>query len=136
KGIKVFGPGGHKLDDATEDRIEELLNQGPGSRPTGAGIGRVVDAEDALERYLRHVGKVLTARLDELTVVVDCAHGAGSTAAPRAYRAAGANVIAINAEPNGLNINDGCGSTHMEALRSAVVTHGADLGLALDGDAD
>ena len=135
-GIKIFGPGGHKLDDATEDRIEELVSQGPGSRPTGAGIGRVVDAEDALDRYLRHVGKALTTRLDDLTVVVDCAHGAASTAAPRAYRAAGANVIAINAEPNGLNINDGCGSTHMEALQSAVVSHGADLGLAHDGDAD
>src|SRR6201991_1838932 len=135
-GIKIFGPGGHKLDDATEDRIEELVQQGPGSRPTGASIGRVVDAEDALDRYLRHAGKALTTRLDGLTVVVDCAHGAASAAAPRAYRAAGANVIAINAEPNGLNINDGCGSTHMAALQSAVVSHGADLGLAHDGDAD
>ena len=135
-GIKVFGPGGHKLDDATEDRIEELVHAGPGSRPTGAGIGRVVAAEDALDRYLRHVGKGVTTRLDELTVVVDCAHGAAATAAPRAYRAAGANVIAINAEPNGLNINENCGSTHMESLQAAVVSHGADLGLALDGDAD
>src|SRR6476661_9844537 len=135
-GIKIFGPGGHKLDDAAEDRIEELVIQGPGSRPTGAGIGRVVDAEDALDRYLRHVGKALTTRLDELTVIVDCAHGAASAAAPRAYRAAGANVIPINAEPDGLNINDGCGSTHMEQLRAAVVSHGADLGLAHDGDAD
>ena len=135
-GIKIFGPGGHKLDDATEDRIEELLHQGPGSRPTGAGIGRVVDAEDALDRYLRHAGKALTTRLDELTVIVDCAHGAASAAAPRAYRAAGANVIPINAEPDGLNINDGCGSTHMEELQAAVVSHGADLGLAHDGDAD
>ncbi|MCV7150413.1 phosphoglucosamine mutase [Mycolicibacterium pyrenivorans] len=135
-GIKIFGPGGHKLDDATEDRIEELVHQGPGTRPTGAGIGRVVDAEDALERYLRHAGKAASTRLDGLTVVVDCAHGAASVAAPRAYRAAGANVIAINAEPNGLNINDGCGSTHMQDLRSAVVSYGADLGLAHDGDAD
>src|SRR5260370_39824839 len=135
-GIKIFGPGGHKLDDAAEDRIEELVIQGPGSRPTGAGIGRVVDAEGALDRYLRHVGKALTTRLDELTVIVDCAHGAASTAAPRAYRAAGANVIPINAEPDGLNINDGCGSTHMEVLQSAVVSHGADLGLAHDRDAD
>jgi phosphoglucosamine mutase len=135
-GIKIFGPGGHKLDDATEDRIEELVQQGPGSRPTGAGIGRVVDAEDALDRYLRHAGKALTTRLDDLTVVVDCAHGAASMAAPRAYRAAGATVIPINAEPNGLNINDGCGSTHMERLQSAVLSHGADLGLAHDGDAD
>ena len=135
-GIKIFGPGGQKLDDDTEDRIEELLAAGPGERPVGAAIGRVVDADDALDRYLRHAGKALTTRLDGLTVVVDCANGAASTAAPRAYRAAGANVIAINAEPNGLNINDGCGSTHMETLQQAVVSHGADLGLAHDGDAD
>ncbi|MGV0792773.1 phosphoglucosamine mutase [Mycolicibacterium sp. XJ1819] len=135
-GLKIFGPGGHKLDDATEDRIEELVHQGPGARPTGPRIGRVVDAEDALERYLRHVGKAVTTRLDDLTVVVDCAHGAASEAAPRAYRAAGANVIAINAEPDGLNINERCGSTHLDTLRSAVVSYGADLGLAHDGDAD
>ncbi|CRZ15996.1 phosphoglucosamine mutase [Mycolicibacterium neworleansense] len=135
-GIKIFGPGGHKLDDDAEDRIEELVHAGPGGRPTGAGIGRVLDAEDALDRYLRHASKAVTTRLDGLTVVVDCAHGAASAAAPRAYRAAGANVIAINAEPNGLNINDGCGSTHMEVLQAAVLEHGADLGLAHDGDAD
>jgi phosphoglucosamine mutase len=135
-GIKIFGPGGHKLDDATEDRVEELVSAGPGERPTGAGIGRVLDAEDALERYLRHVGKAVTTRLDGLSVVVDCAHGAASAAAPRAYRAAGARVIAINAEPTGLNINEGCGSTHMETLQQAVLAHGADLGLAHDGDAD
>jgi len=135
-GIKVFGPGGHKLDDATEERIEELVAAGPGSRPVGAAIGRVVDAEDAMERYLRHVGKALTTRLDGLTVVVDCANGAASAAAPRAYRAAGARVMPIHAAPNGLNINDGCGSTHIAALRAAVLAHGADLGLAHDGDAD
>ncbi|EKF24791.1 phosphoglucosamine mutase [Mycolicibacterium hassiacum DSM 44199] len=135
-GIKIFGPGGHKLDDAAEDRIEELVHQGPGTRPTGTGIGRVVEAEDALARYLRHVAKAVTTRLDGITVVVDCAHGAASVAAPSAYRAAGANVIAINAEPNGLNINDRCGSTHMDALCEAVVAHRADLGLAHDGDAD
>ena len=88
-GIKIFGPGGHKLDDATEDQIEDLVAAGPGLRPVGAGIGRVVDADDAAERYLRHVGKASTIRLDGLTVVVDCAHGAASAAAPRAYRAAG-----------------------------------------------
>ncbi len=135
-GIKIFGAGGHKLDDATEDRIEELLASGPGERPVGAAIGRVVDADDALDRYLRHAGKALTTRLDGLTVVVDCANGAASEAAPRAYRAAGANVIAINAAPNGLNINEGCGSTHMAELQQAVVSRGADLGLAHDGDAD
>jgi phosphoglucosamine mutase len=135
-GIKIFGPGGHKLDDDAEDRIEELVGTGPGNRPVGAEIGRVVDADDALERYLRHVAGAATARLEGLTVVVDCAHGAASTAAPLAYRAAGATVIAINAEPDGLNINDGCGSTHMEVLQSAVLEHRADLGVAHDGDAD
>ncbi len=135
-GIKIFGPGGHKLDDATEDQIEDLVAGGPGLRPVGAGIGRVVDAEDALDRYLRQVGKAGTVPLDGLTVVVDCAHGAASSAAPRAYRAAGAQVIAINAEPNGRNINDRCGSTHLDVVRAAVLEHGADLGLAHDGDAD
>src|SRR6201992_2035366 len=135
-GIKIFGPGGHKLDDATEDQIEDLVAAGPGLRPAGSGIGRVIDAEDALDRYLRHVGKAGTVGLEGRTVGVDCAHGAASAAAPRAYRAAGAQVIAINAEPNGLNINDRCGSTHLDALRSAVLAHGADLGLAHDGDAD
>ncbi|HSS23551.1 MAG TPA: phosphoglucosamine mutase [Mycobacterium sp.] len=135
-GIKIFGPGGHKLDDDTEDQIEELVAAGPGLRPVGAGIGRIVDAEDAADRYLRHVGKVSTLRLDGLAVVVDCAHGAASSVAPRAYRAAGARVIPINADPDGLNINDGCGSTHLDSLRAAVVAHHADLGLAHDGDAD
>jgi phosphoglucosamine mutase len=135
-GIKIFGPGGHKLDDDTEDQIEDLVAAGPGLRPVGAGIGRILDAEDAAERYLCHIGEASTTRLDGLTVVVDCAHGAASSAAPRAYRAAGARVIAINADPNGLNINDGCGSTHLDPLRAAVVAHRADLGLAHDGDAD
>ncbi|OBK89564.1 phosphoglucosamine mutase [Mycobacterium sp. 1165178.9] len=138
-GIKIFGPGGHKLDDRTENDIEALLADvpvGPGLRPVGAGIGRVIDAEDAADRYLRHLSKASALRLDGLTVVVDCAHGAASAVAPRAYRAAGARVIAINAEPNGLNINDNCGSTHLDSLRAAVVAHRADLGLAHDGDAD
>jgi phosphoglucosamine mutase len=135
-GIKIFGRGGHKLDDDAEDRITELLSAGPGSRPVGAGIGRVLDADDAMTRYLGHIAAAALAPLDGVTVVVDCAHGAASTAAPLAYRAAGATVIAINAEPNGLNINAGCGSTHMDVLQRAVLVHGADLGLAHDGDAD
>jgi phosphoglucosamine mutase len=135
-GIKIFGRGGHKLDDATEDRIEDLVRAGPGGRPEGAGIGRVLDAPDALDRYLRHAATAITTRAEGLTVVVDCAHGAASISAPLAYRAAGANVIAINDKPTGLNINDGCGSTHMDVLQQAVLAHGADLGLAHDGDAD
>jgi len=135
-GIKVFGPGGHKLDDDTEDRIEELVAQGPGVRPAGAEIGRVVAAPDALDRYLAHLAAAGGTALDGLTVVVDCANGAAFSAAPRAYTAAGARVIAISAEPDGLNINEGCGSTHLEQLQAAVVDRGADLGLAHDGDAD
>ena len=135
-GIKIFGPGGAKLDDATEDRIEDLVADGPGLRPVGADLGRVVDAMDAQDCYLRHLGKARTARLDGLTVVLDCANGAASVVAPKAYRAAGAEVIAINADPDGLNINGSCGSTHLDGLREAVLEHGADLGLAYDGDAD
>ena len=135
-GIKIFGPGGHKLDDDAEDRIEELVAQGPGLRPVGADIGRVVVAPDSLDRYLDHIAAAAPVSLSGLTVVVDCSNGAASAAAPRAYTAAGARVIAINAEPDGLNINEGCGSTHLEPLQEAVLAHGADLGLAHDGDAD
>lgn len=135
-GIKIFGPGGRKLDDDVEDRIEELVAQGPGLRPVGAGIGRVRRASDALDRYLAHIVGAVPTPLGGLTVVVDCANGAASEAAPRAYAAAGARVIALSAEPDGLNINDGCGSTHLEQLQAAVLAHGADLGLAHDGDAD
>jgi phosphoglucosamine mutase len=138
-GIKIFGPGGRKLDDGTEEQIENLVLAASADneqRPVGAGVGRVVDADDAADRYLRHVGKVGALRLDGLTVVVDCAHGAASSVGPRAYRAAGARVIAINADPNGLNINEDCGSTHLDELSAAVIAHRADLGLAHDGDAD
>ncbi len=134
-GIKIFGPGGHKLDDDAEDRIEELLAQGPGLRPVGAEIGRVRHVPEALDRYLEHI-TAAAGRLDGLSVVVDCANGAASAAAPRAYAAAGARVVAINAEPDGLNINEDCGSTHMDQVQAAVLAHGADLGLAHDGDAD
>jgi phosphoglucosamine mutase len=135
-GIKIFGPGGHKLDDDAEDRIEDLVAEGPGLRPVGAAVGRIRPAADAMDRYLAHVVGAIAAPLDGLTVVVDCANGAASVAAPRAYAAAGARVIAINDEPDGININDGCGSTHLEPLCRAVLAHGADLGLGHDGDAD
>lgn len=134
-GIKIFGPGGHKLDDDAEDRIEDLVAEGPGLRPVGAAVGRVRPAADAMDLYIDHIVGA-AGRLDGLTVVVDCANGAASQAAPRAYAAAGARVIAINDQPDGLNINDGCGSTHLEPLRQAVLDHRADLGIAHDGDAD
>ncbi|MCX6489576.1 MAG: phosphoglucosamine mutase, partial [Rhodococcus sp.] len=139
-GIKIFAAGGHKLDDDMEDRIEALLGvDGRTEKPvdvTGAAIGRIDVAPDAAELYAAHLVAPLSHRLDGVTVVVDCSHGAASTVGPEIYRRAGATVVAINAEPNGLNINDGCGSTHLEGLQKAVVQHGADLGIAHDGDAD
>ncbi|MBN4926170.1 phosphoglucosamine mutase [Hoyosella rhizosphaerae] len=135
-GIKIFGPGGRKLSDATEDAIEAVVLAGEVPRPTGSRIGRVSVATDAGARYLQHLSTAIDASLEGVTVVVDCAHGAASAAAPAAYAAAGATVIAINNEPTGLNINDGCGSTHLSALQDAVVKYGADVGLAHDGDAD
>ncbi|SEP89060.1 phosphoglucosamine mutase [Lentzea xinjiangensis] len=134
-GIKLFAAGGHKLPDEVEDEIERLMGTGF-DRPTGAAIGRVRDVPDAETQYVEHLLKVTPHRLDGLKVVVDCANGAASVAAPDAYRRAGAEVIAINATPDGLNINDGCGSTHIEVVAAAVREHGADLGIAHDGDAD
>ncbi len=135
-GIKIFGPGGRKLDDDVEDRIEELLAQGPGLRPVGAEIGRVRGAPDALDRYLRHIVGSVPTRLDGLERRGGLRQRRGLEAGPRAYAAAGARVVAIGADPDGLNINAGCGSTHLEQLQAAVPAHGADLGLAHDGDAD
>jgi phosphoglucosamine mutase len=137
-GIKLFAAGGHKLPDEVEDRIEAAVLAGTlsGRRPTGADVGRVHDVLDGLERYVAHLVSTAPHRADGLTVVVDCANGAASEVAPEVYRRVGATVIPINAEPDGININDGCGSTHLNPLRAAVVEHGADLGVALDGDAD
>ncbi|MCD2189426.1 phosphoglucosamine mutase [Actinomycetospora soli] len=137
-GIKLFAAGGHKLPDALEDEIEAHLDgvAQPDRRPTGRGIGRVTDVPDALDRYLDHLLVATPHALEGLHVVVDCAHGAASLAAPRAYERAGARVTTLAAGPDGWNINDGVGSTHLEGLTKAVVEHGADLGIAHDGDAD
>jgi phosphoglucosamine mutase len=135
-GIKLFARGGHKLPDDIELEIEQAVLDEPEIRPIGAAIGRLHDAADAAERYLTHLGEAVPQPLDGLHVVVDCAHGAASFVAPEAYRRAGAHVTAIAAEPDGLNINDGVGSTHPDALVAAVREHAADLGIAHDGDAD
>jgi phosphoglucosamine mutase len=136
-GIKLFAAGGHKLPDAQEDAIEAMVRTGTGwPRPTGAGVGRVQELPDGAGRYVDHLVSSLPHRLDGLRVVVDCANGAASAVAPEALRRAGAEVVAICAEPDGLNINDGCGSTHLSPLAEAVRAHGADAGLGLDGDAD
>jgi phosphoglucosamine mutase len=135
-GIKLFAAGGHKLPDAVEHAVEERVDV-LGDRPTGAAIGRVRDLpDDAHARYADHLLLATPGPLDRLRVVVDCAHGAASAIAPEVYRRAGAEVIAIAAEPDGLNINDGVGSTHLDLVRRAVLEHGADLGIAHDGDAD
>jgi phosphoglucosamine mutase len=134
-GIKLFAAGGHKLPDETEERIEAALDA-PWDRPTGPRVGRVRDLPDGAEHYITHLVEAVPYRLDGLRVVVDCANGAAAEVAPAAYRAAGADVIAIHAAPDGLNINDGCGSTHLGPLKSAVVEHRAHVGIAHDGDAD
>jgi len=142
-GIKFFARGGVKLPDAVEDRIEALLEPGRPEEPPAAGFGRVVDAQPDQERYLDHLLVSLTGRphpatsaLSGLRVVVDCAHGAAYAIAPEALRRAGAEVIAIGVEPDGDNINQGCGSTCLEAVSAAVLAQGADVGIAHDGDAD
>jgi phosphoglucosamine mutase len=134
-GVKLFAAGGHKLPDVIEDEIEAHMGV-EYTRPTGAGVGRVYDIADSLDRYLQHLLKAVPNRLDGLRVVVDCANGAAWAAAPRAYREAGAEVIAIHALPDGENINKDCGSTHLDVLREAVLSENADLGIAHDGDAD
>jgi len=134
-GIKFFAKGGHKLDDTVEDAVEARLRE-PWQRPIGADVGRVRDYTAAFEEYVSHVVGSAPHRLDGLRVVVDCAHGAAYRAAPEALRRLGADVMAAFAEPNGLNINDGCGSTHIDRLRELVTEHDADAGIAVDGDAD
>ncbi len=134
-GIKFFARGGVKLDDDVEDAIEARMEE-HWDRPTGADVGRIMPLEGAIERYVAYLVGTLPHRLDGLRVVVDCANGAASVTAPEALRRAGAEVIAIASSPDGLNINDGCGSTHLDHLAAAVVAHGADVGIAHDGDAD
>ncbi|MGZ4612001.1 MAG: phosphoglucosamine mutase [Kineosporiaceae bacterium] len=134
-GIKFFAKGGHKLPDEVEDDIERRMGEG-WQRPTGADVGRVRPLTEATARYVDLLLRTLPHRLEGLRVVVDCAHGAASVASPRALRAAGADVIVIGAEPDGLNINDGYGSTHLDPLKEAVVACAADVGIAHDGDAD
>jgi len=139
-GIKFLARGGHKLDDAIETVIEQRLRE-PWDRPTGAGVGRIQKQhQDAVERYVEHLVRTVphpaVSADGPIKVVVDCAHGAAFEVAPAALSAVGAEVVAVCVEPDGLNINDGCGSTHTELLQKAVVEHGADVGFALDGDAD
>lgn len=134
-GIKFFARGGGKLDDALEAKIEARLGE-PWDRPTGKEVGRIIIDEAAREAYLQHLLSSIETKFNGLKVVVDCANGAASFVAPEMLRRAGAEVIAIHATPNGLNINENCGSTHLESLIEKVKEEKADLGIAHDGDAD
>lgn len=137
-GIKFFGGDGFKLTDETELRIEELMDAETDElpRPVGAGLGKVSIDHDSKYLYLEYLKSTIAGDFSGIKIVLDCAHGAAYELAPRLFRELGAEVIAIGAEPDGLNINDGYGSTHPEKLRDEVLRHGADLGLAFDGDAD
>lgn len=140
-GLKFFRVGGWKLDDAQEDAIEARMLDS-WQRPMGAAVGRVSDAPQLVDDYTHHLVSTLrsatqgSVSLAGLKVVLDLANGAAHRTAPAAFRELGAEVVVINGKPDGTNINDRCGSTHPAELQRAVLEHGADLGIALDGDAD
>ena len=135
-GIKFFSGSGDKLDDGVEDRIETILGE-DWDRPTGADVGRIGDDDSVLvHSYLEHLSRSIDVSLDGLRIAVDCANGAASELGPEALRQAGADVVVINAAPDGKNINEQCGSTHPEQLQALVVASEADFGVAFDGDAD
>lgn len=134
-GIKFFSYGGTKLPDVVEDRIESYLGKQK-LAPIGDGVGRIRRFADAEDRYVVHLLGTLPHRLDGIKVVLDCAHGAAAGVSPETFKDAGAEVVVIGADPDGININDGVGSTHLDKLQAAVLEHGADVGIAHDGDAD
>jgi phosphoglucosamine mutase len=134
-GIKLFARGGGKLDDAVEAAIEKRMGE-PWNRPTGRGVGRVYNDEQAAAQYVDHLLASVKTPLTGLKIVVDCANGAASYVAPLVYQKAGATVVAIHNTPDGWNINENCGSTHLEDLQAAVIREAADFGIAHDGDAD
>ena len=134
-GIKLFQRGGEKLADDVEALVEARIGE-PWQRPTGAAVGRVINGDQLVDKYIEHLLSTIDVSLKGLKVVVDCANGASSFTAPVALSRAGAEVIAIANTPDGWNINDGVGSTHLDYLRNAVLKNGADVGIAHDGDAD
>lgn len=134
-GIKLFSRGGGKLDDAIEAAIEKRMGE-PWVRPTGRNVGRITFDDTAETRYANHLLASVSTPLAGLKIVVDCANGAASHVAPRTYEKAGATVVAINHQPDGWNINENCGSTHLEDLQARVIAEKADFGIAHDGDAD
>jgi len=137
-GIKFFSKTGHKLPDAVEDEIEAIVAEPIDyeKTPTGSSVGQVIVESDMAELYIQHIVNSADTELDGLKVVIDCANGANSEIGPEILRRLGAEVVTMFNEPNGININNGCGSTHMEALQAKVVECGASVGIANDGDAD
>lgn len=137
-GIKFFNREGYKLSDALEDEIESIILSHPEilPSPTGAGLGTRTVAEDALDDYIEFLSKSTTERFDGIKVALDCANGASYKAAPISILNLGASLCIIHNEPDGTNINERCGSTHMEDLKAFVKENNADIGFAFDGDAD
>ena len=136
-GIKFFAAVGRKLPDSVEDQIQSTMEQLSDDGPTGTKLGRIIsESPDARDRYRKHLREAVPVDLSGLKVVVDAANGAASRVAIEAYREAGAEVVPIHNKPNAFNINEDCGSTHIDKTQEAVLEHGAHLGLAHDGDAD
>lgn len=137
-GIKIFSGNGLKLPDMLEERVEELVLDKiqPPPTPIGGDVGRLTYARDAARDYIRHLKSTAHCSLDGLRIAIDCANGAASVTAPALFEELGAEVHTLAAHPNGTNINQDCGSTHMEALSAYVAKHGLDCGVAFDGDAD
>ena len=135
-GIKFFSHEGLKLPGVVEDKIEEAMEDVPTDLPSGASVGTAEPLRDGIDRYVSHLLDTIASPLQGLRVVLDCAHGAAWHVGPRVFREAGADVIAINADPDGTRINVDCGSQSLDGIARRVVSEGADLGLAFDGDAD
>ncbi|MDI3328191.1 MAG: phosphoglucosamine mutase [Alicyclobacillaceae bacterium] len=138
-GIKFFGPDGFKLLDEVEDEIQKWMEEEYWlriPRPAGVRVGRVIEGQDRVARYVQYLTGTVRARFDGLKVVMDCAEGAAYRVAPEVFRSLGAEVVVLHDRPTGDNINVGCGSTHPEVIQEAVLRHGGEVGLSFDGDAD
>lgn len=137
-GIKIFSANGYKLPDELEEKIEDMIlgDQKIHTDIIGADVGRIIPAENAHKDYVDYLRQTVSHRLDGLKIAIDCANGAASTTAPMLFEQLGAECHILNADPNGVNINDNCGSTHMESLRKYVLNNSMDAGIAFDGDAD
>lgn len=137
-GIKIFSANGYKLPDALEEKIEDIIfkETKPENDILGADVGRIIPAENACKDYVDYLRQTVSHTLDGLKIAVDCANGAASATAPLLFKQLGAECFILNADPNGMNINDNCGSTHMESLKKYVLNNSLDAGVAFDGDAD